>query len=298
MNWYSEFEAILEPEVPLAKWTTFRIGGRAAFLLAPTDVASFARAYRAACALGLPVHVLGMGSNLLVSDAGVRGVVLTTMRLRERKTMRDDGVVRVGAGASLAGLLRWTARAGLSGLEFLAGVPGTVGGAVVMNAGGRGGGIGSRVHAIWAVERNGSLYRRGARDIAWWYRDTDIADPVVSVEFQLEEDDPETVQDRVAKALMEKSRSQPMGIPSAGCFFKNPPGDSAGRLIDAAGLKGLRMGHAAVSVKHANFIVNRGNATASDVWALCETVRERVRARFGVVLEREVRFWPSAVGLG
>ena len=297
MNWFSSIEKITRRDVPLADLTTFRIGGRAAFLIEPTDAESFAKAYRCALDSGLPVHILGMGSNLLVSDEGVPGVVLTTRHLDDGPPERDGDRVRVSAGTALQSMVRWSARAGMKGLECLAGIPGTVGGAVVMNAGARGGCIGDRVQAVWCVGRDGTLFRRAASEVAWGYRETDIEDPVARLELKLESCDPDSVLDSMADALIEKRRSQPATLHSAGCFFKNPQGDSAGRLIDAAGLKGYCVGDAIVSDKHANFIVNRGRASASEVLGLFRTVRNRVRDRFGINLENEVRFWPGPTGM-
>jgi len=296
MNWHSGLDCIVERDAPLQGLTTFRIGGRAEFLVTPKDVESFAAAYGRACASGLPVWILGKGSNLLVGDEGVRGIVLSTAGLRGRGTVGSDGTVRVEGGASLRELVSWSVRQGLGGLEFLAGIPGTVGGAVVMNAGGRGGSIGSAVRAVWCVGRDGTLFRRDAGSVAWNYRETDIHDPVVEVEFGFVRDDPERLLERLADVEVSRRHAQPAGVPSAGCFFRNPPGDSAGRLIDAAGMKGLTAGGAAVSARHANFIVNRGGATASDVMRLFGRVRDGVRRRFGVMLENEVRFWLSSSG--
>ena len=159
MKWHSEIEEMVACDAPLSERTTFRIGGRAAFLVTPADVASFARAYKVACASGLPVRVLGYGSNLLVADEGVPGIVLSTSRLCKRGPVGADESVRVGAGASLHDFVRWSARSGLSGLEFMAGIPGSVGGAVVMNAGGRDWSIGEVVRGLWCVSRDGRLFR-------------------------------------------------------------------------------------------------------------------------------------------
>lgn len=297
MNWRSGLEDILEHDAPLSERTTFHIGGTAEFLLTPRDTASFARAYKAACASGLPVRVLGCGSNLLVDDAGVPGIILSTAGLRTRGPVDANGIMRVAAGANLKQLVSWCAQSGLNGLECLAGIPGTVGGAVVMNAGAYNGSIGAAVRTVWCVARDGKLFRRDCADVEWAYRRTDIDAPVVEVEFKLGRENSDSVLDRMADALITKHRAQPVGIPSAGCFFKNPPGDSAGRLIDAAGLKGISVGHASVSAQHANFIVNHGGASSSDVLRLFRTVKDNVRERFGVALENEVRFWPSAGGM-
>ena len=278
----------------LAGRTTFRIGGDAPFLIAPRDVRSFAEAYAAACRSGMPVHILGMGSNILVSDDGVSGVVISTRGLSAREVTDDGQTVRVEAGAGLPQLVSWTCGAGLKGLEDLAGIPGTVGGAVVMNAGTAKAEVCDCVSAVWCVDASGKVYCRDRSAIAWGYRRTDIKDPVVRVEFSLAREEADDLLDRMAESLLARHRMQPVRVASAGCFFRNPENDSAGRLIDAAGLKGFRVGEAMVSSRHANFIVNRGGAKAAHVLELCKIVRERVQSRFGVSLKNEVQFWPTA----
>jgi UDP-N-acetylmuramate dehydrogenase len=295
MSWYSGLENIVERDIALSRLTTFRIGGHAGVLLVPEDVESFAAAYAAAKKAGVPVHILGWGSNILVADEGVPGVVISTRGLINR-TLADDGqTIRVEAGASMREFVRWSARAGYSGIESLAGIPGSIGGAVVMNAGALGACLGDSVSAVWYVTEGGELVRRSGEDISWDYRETDIDGPVAAVEMELTRDEPDCVLDRMADALMARRSQQPVGIPSAGCFFRNPPGESAGRLIDEAGLKGMSVGGASISARHANFIVNQGGATAAHVCELGDIVRDRVRDCFGVELKNEVCVWPSAV---
>ncbi len=293
MPWYSGLESVLRRDEPLARWTSLRIGGPAAFFLAPPDEDVFAGAYAAAVRSGLPVRILGAGSNILVCDGGVQGAVLSTGRLTLGPSRTNGTTIRVGAGKRLADLLRWTARQGLGGLECLAGIPGTVGGAVRMNAGGRRGSIDARVNRIWCADRAGNLVIRNGDDIRWGYRSTDIQDPITAVEFVLESDRPKSVADRIAGELAERRRLQPVRAVSAGCFFKNPPRRAAGRLIEMVGLKGCRLGGARISEKHANFIVNAGGATAADVLRLCRMVHRSVRERFGILLEKEICFWPE-----
>jgi len=278
----------------LADRTTFRIGGSAARLVAPPDEQRFAEIYAEAVRAGTPVYILGAGSNLLIGDAGVSGVVLSTAGLRSRRLSGDGTRLRVGAGASLGEVVCWTARRGLAGLEHLVGIPGSVGGAVKMNAGVREGAIGERVGRVRVATTDGGVEFREGQDIAWRYRSADIDGPILAVEFDLERDKPVDVEARLFAAITERRSAQPVHEPSAGCFFKNPPGDSAGRLIDASGLKGRSVGGACVSTRHANFIVNRGSATAADVMALCDIVCKRVRRDFGVSLEKEVCCWPYA----
>jgi UDP-N-acetylmuramate dehydrogenase len=277
----------------MARLTTFRIGGAALFLLTPRTEEDFAAGYRAAVRSGLPVYVLGGGSNVLVSDRGLRGVVISTRRLRDSAPAVRGEHVRVRAGTWLQGLVRWTASRGLAGLECLAGIPGTVGGAVRMNAGTASGTVGTCVGTVWCVGKDGRIRERSGADIAWGYRSTDVEDPIVAAEFVLERDRPAAILERRAAAMSERRERQPVRARSAGCFYRNPTGNSAGKLIDEAGLKGNRVGGAYVSRKHANFIVNTGGATATDVMTLCKRIRKRVRADCGVVLEPEVCRWPD-----
>ena len=294
MAWHQGLEPFLRRTEPLALRTTFRIGGSSAFFLEPPDERAFADAYAAAVRSGMPVRILGGGSNLLISDRGVQGIVLSTAGLRGRIRMASGRRARMPAGMSLRKLVRWTARHRLAGLEGLVGIPGTVGGAVYMNAGAGHGTIGSRVGTVWCIGRDGETFVRRGRDVRWGYRSTDIREPIVAVELLLDRDRPAAIRERMDGTLAQKRESQPVDELSAGCFFKNPRGESAGRLIEQAGMKGQRVGMARVSRRHANFIVNMGDATAGDVLALCGKVRDRVRERFGLRLEDEVCYWPEA----
>ena len=294
MTWYGGLEPILRRGQSLAERTTFRIGGAAEFFLDPPDEQAFSAACAAAARADLPVRILGAGSNVLISDDGVPGIVISTVGLRNGPPEVSGPVLRVLAGAMLAELVQWTARAGLRGLECLAGIPGTVGGAVRMNAGNGRGEISDRVTRFWCVDGYGKIFERRRGQVRWAHRATDIAEPIMAVELTLDRDRPAEIRRRLAEILAERRESQPVDVPTAGCFFKNPPGDFAGRLIERAGLKGERVGTACVSPKHANFIVNLGGATAADVLRLSMTVRERVRNRFGVLLENEVHCWPTA----
>ena len=293
MPWYDGLEDILKRDEPLAGRTTFGIGGSADMLLEPGNDDQFAAAWTAARRSGQPVHVLGGGSNVLIRDDGVRGIVISTRRMKDRNPVKRGDHVVARAGMPLRRVVRWAMDSGLAGLECLVGIPGTVGGAVHMNAGGKHGYIGERVHSLWCVSEDGSLVCRSAGDVQWEYRRTSVWEPIVAVEFLLQRDSKAAILERSRAILAQKARSQPMGKRSAGCFFKNPTGQSAGRLIDEAGLKGLTVGGARVSEKHANFIVNLGNATAADVLSLSGTIRDRVRARAGIVLENEVCCWPQ-----
>jgi UDP-N-acetylmuramate dehydrogenase len=269
---------------PLGPRTTFKIGGAADALVRPADETELADALGAARECDIPWRLLGAGANLLVGDAGVRGAVFSLGRLNRRTGLH------VQAGCSLPQLVKETVDEGLAGLECLAGVPATVGGAIAMNAGGRHGDISRSIRYIDVLTPDGKLKRLPRAEIPFRYRSWGLAGHVaVAAAFDLTPDP--QARARYDEILADKKATQPLGSPNAGCVFKNPAGNSAGRLIDQAGLKGARVGRAHVSRKHANFIVNEGGATARDVHGLIDTIRGRVRDRFGVELELEVLTW-------
>jgi len=277
--------------VPMSRLTSFRIGGEAELIFRPRDEEDLLEALEILERQGVPWRPLGGGTNLLVADEGVKGVLLD---LRQAASFLEveGSRVRVGAGASLAGLLLACIEGGLSGLEPLAGIPGTVGGAVKGNAGSGGVEIGNSLRAITVLSPRGKE-ERGAEDLPLSYRPGPLASGEVLWEavFQLEEGETEEIRAKVEGFLKERKRRQPLGLPSAGCIFKNPPGLYAGKLIEEVGLKGLRRGGAMISELHANFIVNLGGATFGDVMGLIETAKERVLREQGVELELEIEVW-------
>jgi len=289
-NWRRRFEDRAADERPLAPLTTWRIGGPAQLYLEPRNAEELAETVALLRRSGIPFRVLGGGSNLLVSDKGVRGAVVSLSRLSAVR--RAEGVLEVEAGARLLEVVRIAATLGLSGFENLAGIPGRVGGAVFGNAGSRYGAIGDLVISLDLLEPDGELRRVVPGPSFFRYRGSDVGERIV-VRALLAggEADPRLLRARVRELVQERRRSQPGWVGNAGCVFKNPKGDAAGRLIDAAGCKGLRSGDAFVSARHANFFENGGKATASDVLRLVDLVRDRVRTAHGVDLELEVRRW-------
>lgn len=289
----------LEPraDVPLATRGFWRIGGPAD-LWAEVHTAAQLSAIQA---LGVPVTVIGNGSNLLVSDAGIRGLALRLAgELREARFGEEAGepVVEAGGGLLNAVLLRRVEQAGLGGLASLAGVPGTVGGAIRLNAGTALGEIGARVLRVDLVLRDGSNTTLQAEEIGFRYRHARLPAGaiVVRATLRLTREGVAEEQAAIQHHLARRKATQPLELPSCGSVFKNPPGDHAGRLIEAAGLKGARRGGAQISEKHANFIVNLGGARAADVLGLINLARDTVRQRFGVTLEPEVHVvgdWPD-----
>jgi UDP-N-acetylmuramate dehydrogenase len=275
---------------PMARHTSWRAGGAAARFYRPADLADLAEFLR-----GLPAEEpllwCGLGSNLLVRDGGWPGTVIYLQGCLNGLQHCAELEVRAEAGVPCAKVARYCARLGLAGAEFLAGIPGTMGGALAMNAGAFGGETWERVARVETVDRSGTLHRRQPDEYAVGYRQVrgPQEEGFVAVTLALQPDAPDAIQARIRALLARRGATQPTNQPSCGSVFRNPPGDHAARLTDEAGLKGYRIGGAQVSEKHANFIVNTGNATAGDIEALIEHVRAMVAKRFGVRLETEVR---------
>lgn len=285
--------------VDLAPFTTFRIGGPADWLLDTVDAGDIVTAVRIARSFGVPLVMLGGGSNVLVSDRGVRGLVVR--RRAGEATLEPAGHVRADASMSVNGLVRWTVSRGLAGLESWAGTPGTVGGAMFGNAHFRGSLIGDLVESVRVVTREGEIDDLAGEALGFAYdrsRFQTSGEIVLSVVFRVAPGAPAALREAAKTSLAFRKQTQPLNLPSAGCIFRNGlAGDvgwheglprSAGALLDQAGLKGARVGGAAVSPVHANFIVNEGGATAADVKALIDRCRDEVARRFGVVLQEEI----------
>ncbi|HNQ22099.1 MAG TPA: UDP-N-acetylmuramate dehydrogenase [Phycisphaerae bacterium] len=292
MSWWDEFANRTELDAPIGRMTWFRLGGRGRYLVRPRDADDLAAVVCRAREAGVPVKVLGAGANVLVRDDGFDGVVVRLDQPAFRRIRREGTNVRVGGGVDLMPLVKSLSYEGLAGLECLAGIPGTIGGAVRMNAGGPAGSIGDRVREADVLAPAGHVETWDRDRLGFGYRHSALGEAIVlSAWLELVEDDPRESRARFDAALARKVAAQPLADRSAGCMFKNPPGDYAGRLIDQAGLKGMRRGGAAVSTRHANFIVADKDATAGDVLDLMESIRDTVRDRFGVELEPEVDIW-------
>lgn len=286
-------------EVPLSLWTTFKVGGPAEYLLLARSSDDVRRALAVLAESGLPVTVLGGGSNLLVSDAGVRGLVIRTHGGRVAQVADDR--IRAEAGVTMNGLVRWTVTHGHAGLEAWAGTPGTVGGAVYGNAHFRNRNIGDLIDRVVLATRRGAIDEVSGRDLEFAYdysRLQRTGEIVLSADFLVTPGRPESLRAVARESLAHRKRTQPLALPSAGCIFQNPDPVrddvpegmpcSAGALIDGAGLKGASEGAARVSATHANFIVNEGGATAADVRRLIDRCRATVLARYGVTLREEI----------
>jgi UDP-N-acetylmuramate dehydrogenase len=299
--WQDEAVAALEErpgigllrDIPLSDHTYIGIGGKAGVLIEPDTVEDLAWGLARLHAAGVPFDVLGAGSNLLVADAGPSFVVVSCASLGEAPVLEKEGTVTAGAGFSLPRLVQRAQKAGLAGIEFAEGIPGSVGGAVRMNAGWHEGEFGAHVSALTVVTRQGEIESVACGPEFFAYRKSPgLGDRIVTEAIlELTPDDPARIAERMRGFRDHRVKTQPTGERNAGCMFKNPEGEHAGRLIDQAGLKGLRVGAAEVSPIHANFFINRGGATAKDVLALLERVRDEVRSRTGIVLEPEVIAW-------
>ena len=280
-------------EEPLSAHTTFKIGGPAELLVAPRKASDVRYVVECCRDHGAAMHVLGLGSDLLVSDSGVRGVVL---KIAENlSAIRVEGTtVVVEAGASNEAVAAAAQAAGLAGYEFACGIPGTIGGAAIMNAGAYDGEFKDVAVSLTCLTPEGDTVEVSAEEADWSYRHSMMNDEgyvVLGATLQLVKGDPEEIQERMDDLQQRRAEKQPLEMPSAGSTFKRPEGYFAGKLIQDAGLMGYRVGGAQVSEKHAGFVVNAGGATAADVRQLIVDVQERVLAEAGVQLEPEVRMW-------
>jgi len=291
---------------PMARHTSWRVGGAAERAYFPADRDDFCAFLRALPA-GEPVHVTGLGSNLLVRDGGLRGTVVFThwaLRAVRMETPRLEGAGGIYAEAGVASpkVARFAALHDFAGAEFLAGIPGTVGGALAMNAGCYGSETWDIVAGVTTVDRSGTVRQRSREDYETAYRHVNLKSEVriaaggrkseewfVAATFRLRGGSGVESRGKITELLKRRIETQPLGEPNAGSVFRNPPGDYAARLIEACGLKGRAVGGAQISAKHANFIVNLGRARAADIEALIELAEVSVKERFGIVLEREVR---------
>ena len=284
---------ILENE-PLSLHTSFRIGGPARVLALPKNEAETAALVRFAGENAVPLRLLGGGSNVLVSDEGINALVV---HLPAGQITVEGNEITAGAGAGKAYLAQTAANAGLAGLEFAHGIPGTVGGGVRMNAGAYGGEMAQVVRSVTALDREGNLKEFDNSALSFGYRRSFFTDHpeyvVLSARFALKPDEKDAILARMHDLAARRKEKQPLEYPSAGSVFKRPVGFFAGKLIKDAGLKGYAIGGAQVSEKHAGFIINRGGATAKDVLALVRHIQKTVREKFGQTLDCEIEIWQN-----
>jgi UDP-N-acetylmuramate dehydrogenase len=292
MKLFDGLESIVKYDEPLAPRTWFSIGGPAEYFVEPTSMEQLAEVIRRCRDGSVPIRVLGGGANLLIDDAGVKGVVVHLSADAFRQVTCADGLLTAGAGFDMPKLVLQCVRQGWGGLECLTGIPGTVGGGVRMNAGGVFGDLGSLVYTVEVMGDDGVSFTRTRDDLVFGYRSTNITSKfILGATFRVGEDDSHRILRQVKEIWVYKKNSQPLGQPNAGCIFKNPRGLSAGALIDQAGMKGKRVGGALVAEKHANFILAEKGSRASDVLKLINMVREAVYSKFEVYLELELEVW-------
>ena len=274
---------------PLSDHTTWRVGGPARRYYRPADSEDLVRFLRQ-LPVDEPLLWLGLGSNLLVRDGGFKGTVIATQGALNGLEMVTETRLRAEAGVACAMVARFAARNGLCGVEFLAGIPGTMGGALAMNAGAFGGETWERVRSVETLDRHGEVRSRPPEDFAVSYRQVSSPEGewFLAVEMELQPGDGDAALEQIQELLEKRAATQPVGRPSCGSVFRNPEGDYAARLIEAAGLKGRTIGAACVSKKHANFILNNGGASASDIEQLIYEVQERVEKESGIRLQTEV----------
>jgi UDP-N-acetylmuramate dehydrogenase len=293
MHPFEEFGGIVRTNEPMAPRIWFRLGGPAAYLASPRRLDELAALLKRCRDEGLAFRILGGGSNVLVRDEGVRALIVLLESPFFADVQVRDNIVEAGAAVPLTALISHSARAGLGGLEILTGIPGTVGGALRDNAGGRQGAIGQYVRRATVLDPANEIQLRERDDLSFGNRESNLDEPVIlSAEFELEPEDPESVVRRMRRLWIIKKENQPYAHQRSGCIFKNPSAEvSAGALIDQAGLKGTRLGGAEVSDRHANFIVAHPDAKAADILQLIDRMRQRVWQQFGYELELELQIW-------
>ena len=301
MNWWRKLKGKVRLKEPLKNHTTFKIGGPANFFIEPDNPDDLRLLLNLANQYDLPVFVMGRGSNLLISDKGISGVVVRLSAPCFNRLSYKDTYLSAGSGVSLGEAVLFAQEHGLSGAEFLAGIPGTVGGALAMNAG-----ISQKVHRsefrvqsigdlakkVTVMDYAGNIKTLNKGDISFGYRESSLSKYIIlSTLMKLKKGSKKQIEGKIKSYLEHRKLSQDLSKPSAGCIFRNPAGHSAGRLIDLCGLKGKRIKGAAVSLKHANFILNLKGASARDVCKLMDCIRKKVNSKFNINLIPEIKIW-------
>jgi UDP-N-acetylmuramate dehydrogenase len=292
MNIFSGLEQIVETNYPLARCTWYGLGGPADYFIRPETVEQLKEVVQRCNENKIAIYAMGFGSNLLISDDGLRAAVVKLDAEEFARTQFEGEQLTAWAGAELNALTLACVKEGLSGVEALTGIPGSVGGAVKMNAGGSFGDIGAVAETVTLMDNEGNIFEKSKPELVFDYRRTNIiAKFVLNAQLSLTRAEPEEIMRTVKEIWIYKKNSQPLNTKNSGCIFKNPRGVSAGALIDRAGLKGLQVGGASVSEKHANFIIAGKGCKSRDVMRLIEAVKERVQEQFGVELELEIEIW-------
>jgi UDP-N-acetylmuramate dehydrogenase len=292
MNIFSGLDKIVETNYPLAKRTWYGLGGQADYFIKPQTVEQLKEVVQRCNENNIPIYVMGFGSNLLISDKGLRAAVIKLETDQFTQTQFDGEQLTAWAGAELSKLVLTCVQKGLSGIEALIGIPGSIGGAVKMNAGGAFGDIGAAVETVTLMDNQGSVFEKSKPELIFDYRRTNItAKFILNAQLKLAAADSEQSLRTVKEIWIYKKNNQPLNTKNSGCIFKNPRGVSAGALIDRAGLKGLQIGGATVSEKHANFIIAEKGCKSRDVLRLINAIKQRVKEQFGIELELEIEIW-------
>lgn len=292
MSWQKGLKVKMQRGVPLKNKTTLRIGGKAQYFSEPKNLDELQSLFALAEKRGIPVRVLGAGSNILADDKGVAALVVRLSAPSFREISSKGNLIYAGGGASLWQILKYAQRRGLSGLEFLAGIPGTLGGALVMNAGAWGKNIAKSVEEVVVMDYNGNVELLNKKDLRFSYRKSNLDKYVILSAFlKVAKKNKDGIGNRIKKYLENRRKGQDNSYPNAGCIFKNPSGETAGRLIDLCSLKGKRIGGAVISCKHANFILNVRGASSKDVLKLISLAEKEVKRRFKIDLEPEIKIW-------
>ncbi len=285
-------DEIFRYDVPMQRYTSFRTGGAAEIFVEPGNTSELKKVLQFCRDEQKKVFILGKGTNLLVNDSGVKGVVIHLGGVDFKEIEINGRHVLSGAGVGLAKLIRKSALSGLEGLEGLVGIPGTVGGAVMMNAGGKYGDISDTIDFLTTMTFDGKIIKYSRGDVEFAYRGCNLSRQiVVNVEFTLKESKIEVVLEKMDEIYKEKKEKQPLSTFNAGSIFKNTQHFKAAELIEKANLKGQKVGGAVVSEKHANFIVNTGNATSTDILELIKIIKETIKKKYNVSLEQEIQIW-------
>jgi UDP-N-acetylmuramate dehydrogenase len=287
-----EFPGLVQPKADLAPFTIFKIGGPAELFAQPTGIKDLSALVKAAGEHGIPFRILGIGGNVLIRDEGVKGLVLRLSAPVFSDVKAQGNRLRAGCGATIASLIAAAAHANLTGLEHLVGMPGTVGGAMRHNAGGRGGDIGQFVHAVDVMDHHGAVITRERDELRFGPGSSNLDDPVLlTAEFELELEQPDVIVKRLRKSWIQRKASHPFSYQAAGRIFRNPPGMSAAQMIEQVGLVGTKVGGAQVNERDANFFVVEPGSSARDVIRLIEMVKAKVLEKFKIDLELEISIW-------
>ena len=292
MNIFSGLEKIVETNYPLSKCTWYGLGGPADYFIRPKTTEQLKEAAQRCNENDIRIYAMGFGSNLLISDDGLRAAVIKLEAKDFAQTQFDGEQLTAWAGTELSELVLTCVQKGLSGIEALTGIPGSVGGAVRMNAGGAFGDIGAAVETVMLMDNQGNIFEKSKPELMFDYRRTNItAKFILNATLKLAAADPEQIMRTVKEIWIYKKNNQPLNTRNCGCIFKNPRGVSAGALIDRAGLKGLQISGAIVSEKHANFIIAEKGCKSRDVMRLIDAIKQRVKEQFGIELELEIEIW-------